>query len=130
MGIEARNVTKRYGDNLVLDDVSVRVPDGSLTALLGPSGGGKSTLLRVIAGLEAPDEGSVIIGDDEVTRHPPQKRDVGFVFQHYAAFKHMTVADNVGFGMTVRKRPKAEVKARVQELLDLVGLGRLGSRYP
>ena len=89
MGIEARNVTKRYGDFAALDDVSVAVPDGSLTALLGPSGGGKSTLLRVIAGLEEPDAGTVIIGEEEVTDHPPQRREVGFVFQHYAAFKHM-----------------------------------------
>jgi len=130
MGIEARNVSKRYGDFLALDDVSVAVPDGSLTALLGPSGGGKSTLLRVIAGLEEPDEGTVVIGEEEVTNHPPQRRDVGFVFQHYAAFKHMTVADNVGFGLAVKKRPKDQIKARVQELLDLVGLSHLGKRYP
>jgi sulfate/thiosulfate transport system ATP-binding protein len=130
MGIETRNVSKRYGDNLVLDDVSVAVPDGSLTALLGPSGGGKSTLLRVIAGLEEPDAGTVIIGGEEVTGHPPQRREVGFVFQHYAAFKHMTVSDNVAFGLTVRRRPKAERNARVKELLDLVGLGHLGARYP
>ena len=130
MGIETRNVTKRYGDNLVLDDVSVAVPDGSLTALLGPSGGGKSTLLRVIAGLEEPDEGTVVIGDEIVTDYPPQRREVGFVFQHYAAFKHMTVADNVAFGLTVRKRPKDQRNARVKELLDLVGLGHLGKRYP
>src|SRR3954468_9231416 len=130
MGIEARNVTKRYGDFLALDDVSVSVRDGSLTALLGPSGGGKSTLLRVIAGLEEPDEGTVIIGEEEVTSHPPQRREVGFVFQHYAAFKHMTVADNVAFGLTVRKRPKPQREARVKELLELVGLGHLGKRYP
>src|SRR5918998_3726609 len=125
MGIEARNVTKRYGEFTALDDVSVAVRDGSLTALLGPSGGGKSTLLRVIAGLEEPDSGTVIIGDQEVTNHPPQRREVGFVFQHYAAFKHMSVADNVGFGLAVKKRPKAEIRARVQELLDLVGLSHL-----
>src|ERR671923_446560 len=113
MGIEARNVTKRYGDFTALDDVTVTVRDGSLTALLGPSGGGKSTLLRVIAGLEEPDEGTVIIGDEEVTEYPPQRREVGFVFQHYAAFKHMTVADNVAFGLVVRKRPKDQVKSRV-----------------
>src|SRR3954468_24142310 len=130
MGIETRNVIKRYGDNLVLDDVSVVVPDGSLTALLGPSGGGKSTLLRVIAGLEEPDSGTVVIGGDEVTDYPPQRREVGFVFQHYAAFKHMTVADNVAFGLTVRRRPKAQTKARVKELLELVGLSHLGKRYP
>ena len=130
MGIEARNVTKRYGEFAALDDVSVAVADGSLTALLGPSGGGKSTLLRVIAGLEEPDAGTVIIGEHEVTDHPPQRREVGFVFQHYAAFKHMSVADNVAFGLTVRKRPKDQVKARVHELLDLVGLSHLGERYP
>src|SRR3954454_17989541 len=130
MGIEARNVTKRYGEFTALDDVSVAVRDGSLTALLGPSGGGKSTLLRVIAGLEEPDAGTVIIGEQEVTDHPPQRREVGFVFQHYAAFKHMTVADNVAFGLTVRRRPKAQVRARVQELLELVGLAHLGKRYP
>ena len=130
MGIEARNVTKRYGEFAALDDVSVAVPDGSLTALLGPSGGGKSTLLRVIAGLEEPDQGTVVIGDQEVTDHPPQRREVGFVFQHYAAFKHMTVADNVAFGLAVRKRPKDQTRARVQELLDLVGLSHLGKRYP
>ncbi len=130
MGIEARNVTKRYGEFTALDDVSVAVPDGSLTALLGPSGGGKSTLLRVIAGLEEPDDGTVIIGEQEVTNHPPQRREVGFVFQHYAAFKHMSVADNVAFGLTVRKRPKDQITARVRELLDLVGLSHLGERYP
>ena len=130
MGIEARNVTKHYGEFLALDDVSVAVRDGSLTALLGPSGGGKSTLLRVIAGLEEPDAGTVIIGEQEVTNHPPQRRDVGFVFQHYAAFKHMSVADNVGFGLAVKKRPKDQNAARVQELLDLVGLSHLGKRYP
>src|SRR5918997_683979 len=130
MGIEARNVTKRYGDFAALDDVSVSVRDGSLTALLGPSGGGKSTLLRVIAGLEEPDEGTVIIGEQEVTHHPPQRREVGFVFQHYAAFKHMTVADNVGFGLAVKKRPKAEISDKVGELLHLVGLEHLGKRYP
>jgi sulfate/thiosulfate transport system ATP-binding protein len=130
MAIEARNITKRFGDYLALDDVSVSVPDGSLTALLGPSGSGKSTLLRVIAGLEAPDSGSVLIGREEVTNHPARKRGVGFVFQHYAAFKHMTVSDNVAFGLTVRKKPKDERKAKVKELLELVGLGHLGDRYP
>jgi sulfate transport system ATP-binding protein len=130
MAIEARNITKRFGDYVALDDVSVSVPDGSLTALLGPSGSGKSTLLRVIAGLEEPDSGSVLIGREEVTHTPARKRGVGFVFQHYAAFKHMTVSDNVAFGLTVRKKPKAERKAKVKELLDLVGLGHLGDRYP
>jgi sulfate/thiosulfate transport system ATP-binding protein len=130
MAIEARNITKRFGDYVALDDVSVSVPDGSLTALLGPSGSGKSTLLRVIAGLERPDAGTVLIGRQEVTNKPARSRGVGFVFQHYAAFKHMTVADNVAFGLTVRKRPKDERKAKVKELLELVGLGHLGDRYP
>ncbi|HYV17015.1 MAG TPA: TOBE-like domain-containing protein, partial [Conexibacter sp.] len=113
-----------------LDDVSLDVPDGSLTALLGPSGSGKSTLLRVIAGLEEPDGGEVIIGDQLATDLPPQRRNVGFVFQHYAAFKHMTVRDNVAFGLTVRKRPKAEVRERVDELLGIVGLAGYQARYP
>ena len=130
MGIEARNVTKRYGDFAALDDVSVAVRDGSLTALLGPSGGGKSTLLRVIAGLEQPDAGQVVIHGEDTTGMRTQDRNVGFVFQHYAAFKHMTVADNVGFGLAVKKRPKDQIAARVQELLDLVGLSHLGKRYP
>jgi sulfate/thiosulfate transport system ATP-binding protein len=130
MAIEARNITKRFGDYLALDDVDVSVPDGSLTALLGPSGSGKSTLLRVIAGLETPDSGTVLIGREDVTSTPARKRGVGFVFQHYAAFKHMTVSDNVAFGLTVRKRPKDEKKAKVKELLELVGLGHLGDRYP
>jgi sulfate/thiosulfate transport system ATP-binding protein len=130
MAIEANSVTKRFGEFLALDDVSVRVDDGALTALLGPSGSGKSTLLRIIAGLETPDSGSVHIGDEEVTATPARSRGVGFVFQHYAPFKHMTVHDNVAFGLTVRKRPKDEVRARVQELLALVRLDGLAQRYP
>jgi sulfate transport system ATP-binding protein len=130
MAIEARNITKRFGDYVALDDVSVSVPDGSLTALLGPSGSGKSTLLRVIAGLETPDAGNVRIGREDVTATPARSRGVGFVFQHYAAFKHMTVADNVAFGLAVRKRPKAERREKVAELLELVGLSHLGERYP
>jgi sulfate/thiosulfate transport system ATP-binding protein len=128
--IEARNITKRFGDFLALDDVSVDVPAGSLTALLGPSGSGKSTLLRVIAGLERPDAGSVLLDGDDVTRRPPQKRGVGFVFQHYAAFKHMTVWDNVAFGLTIRRASKANVRERVAELLELVQLSGLAKRYP
>src|ERR1700704_4652393 len=107
MAIEVRSVYKRFGDFVALDDVSLTVPDGSLTALLGPSGGGKSTLLRVIAGLESPDAGEVIIDGNQMVGVPPQKRGVGLVFQHYAAFKHMSVRDNVGFGLKIRKRPKA-----------------------
>ncbi len=128
--ISVRNVTKRFGDFVALDGVSVDVSSGALLALLGPSGSGKSTLLRVIAGLERPDTGDVFISGREATRLRPQERGVGFVFQHYAPFKHMTVADNVAFGLTVRKRPKAEISARVHELLELVQLQGFGDRYP
>jgi sulfate transport system ATP-binding protein len=130
MGIAVVEVSKRFGDFPALRDVSLAIPEGSLTALLGPSGSGKSTLLRVIAGLEQPDAGQVLIGDDDVTRTPARARGVGMVFQHYAAFKHMTVYDNVAFGMTVRKRPKAEIEKRVHELLELVQLEGLAARYP
>jgi sulfate transport system ATP-binding protein len=130
MAIEARNVTKRFGEFVALDDVSVEVESGSLTALLGPSGSGKSTLLRVIAGLEVADAGDVFISGKEATALAPQKRGVGFVFQHYAPFKHMTVWDNVAFGLAIRKRPKAEIAKRVDELLGLVQLAGLGKRYP
>ena len=130
MSIIVDSVTKRFGDFVALDDVSLEVRDGSLTALLGPSGGGKSTLLRVIAGLETPDTGSVEIGGQDATATPPQRRNVGFVFQHYAAFKHMTVAKNVAFGLTIRKRPKEEIEAKVEELLALVHLDGFAHRYP
>ena len=128
--ISASGVSKHYGDFAALDDVSIDIEAGQLTALLGPSGSGKSTLLRVIAGLETPDTGRVVIGDRDVTDVPPQGRDIGFVFQHYAAFKHMTVRDNVGFGLKVRKRPKAEINAKVDELLGIVGLAGYQERYP
>jgi sulfate/thiosulfate transport system ATP-binding protein len=130
MGITVVDVTKRFGDFVALDDVSVAIPEGSLTALLGPSGSGKSTLLRVIAGLEEPDAGQVLLGDHDVTRQPARARGVGMVFQHYAAFKHMTVWENVAFGLKVRKRPKAEIENRVHELLELVQLEGLAKRYP
>jgi sulfate transport system ATP-binding protein len=130
MSIQVENVSKRFGDFAALDDVSLTVPDGSLTALLGPSGGGKSTLLRVIAGLEEPDRGGVQISGKDATSLPPQQRGVGFVFQHYAAFKHMTVWQNVAFGLKIRKRAKAEVERRVSELLELVHLDGLADRYP
>ncbi len=130
MAIEVRNVGKRFGDFVALEDVSITVGDGALTALLGPSGSGKSTLLRVIAGLETPDTGEVVIGEHDVTDAPARTRGVGFVFQHYAPFKHMTVHDNVAFGLSVRKRPKDEIRARVKELLGLVRLDGLAERYP
>jgi sulfate transport system ATP-binding protein len=128
--IDVRDVTKRYEDFTALQDVCLHVPQGSLTALLGPSGSGKSTLLRVIAGLEVPDGGEVVIDGDDATRVPARQRGVGFVFQHYAAFKHMTVRANVGFGLRVRHRPKAEIAARVDELLALVHLEGWAERYP
>jgi sulfate/thiosulfate transport system ATP-binding protein len=123
-------VTKRFNGFTALRDVSVAIPEGSLTALLGPSGSGKSTLLRVIAGLEQPETGQVLIGGEDVTSKPARTRGVGMVFQHYAAFKHMTVWDNVAFGLTIRKRPRAEIKQRVHELLELVQLEGLAKRYP
>jgi sulfate transport system ATP-binding protein len=123
-------VSKSFGDFAALHDVSIEIPSGSLTALLGPSGGGKSTLLRVIAGLEHPDTGLVEIDGTEATSLPPQRRGVGFVFQHYAAFKHMNVWRNVAFGLQIRKRPKAEIKQRVAELLELVHLEQFAHRYP
>ncbi|HKG43540.1 MAG TPA: TOBE-like domain-containing protein [Gaiellaceae bacterium] len=130
MGIAVIDVTKSFGEFTALTNVSVAIPEGSLTALLGPSGSGKSTLLRVIAGLEAPDSGQVLMGDEDVTDRPARVRGVGMVFQHYAAFKHMTVYDNVAFGLTIRKRPRAEIKQRVDELLELVQLEGLSKRYP
>jgi sulfate transport system ATP-binding protein len=130
MAIDVRNVSKSFNGFKALDDVSLSVPDGSLTALLGPSGGGKSTLLRVIAGLEAPDAGEVLFSGEAVTNLPAQDRGVGFVFQHYAAFKHMTVRDNIAFGLKIRKRPNDEIRDRVDELLALVHLGGWAARYP
>ena len=130
MAIRIDHVTKRFGDFVALDDVSLDIPDGELTALLGPSGSGKTTLLRIIAGLEMPDTGRIWLGDREVTRVAPQHRGIGFVFQHYAPFKHMTVRDNVAFGLSIRKRPKDEIRSRVSELLRLVQIEQFGDRYP
>ena len=128
--ISVTGVSKRFGDFQALDDVSLQVPEGSLTALLGPSGSGKSTLLRIVAGLEMPDAGAVVIDGRDQTGVPAQRREIGFVFQHYAAFKHMSVRENVAFGLKIRKRPKAEIAARVDELLGIVGLSGYQDRYP
>ena len=128
--ITVTGARKSYGTFAALDGVSVEIPTGSLTALLGPSGSGKSTLLRSIAGLEGLDQGSVVINGKDVTGIAPQQRGIGFVFQHYAAFKHMTVRDNVAFGLKIRKRPKAEIARKVDELLEIVGLDGFQHRYP
>jgi len=130
LAIAIQQVTKRFGDFVALDNVSLAVADRSLTALLGPSGSGKSTLLRVVAGLERPNRGEVWINGRTVTSEPPQRRGVGFVFQHYAVFRHMTVWNNVAFGLKVRRRPRAEIRDRVRELLELVQLETVADRYP
>jgi sulfate transport system ATP-binding protein len=130
MRIDVRSVSKHFGDFTALDDVSLEVPEGSLTALLGPSGSGKSTLLRIIAGLEVGDRGEVWIDEHDVTRARPQERAVGFVFQHYAPFAHMSVRENVAFGLRIRKRPKPEVQRRVDELLKIVGLTKWAEQRP
>jgi sulfate/thiosulfate transport system ATP-binding protein len=130
MGIEAHAVTKRFGEFTALSDVDLSVPSGELTALLGPSGGGKSTMLRIIGGLEDPDAGTIEIDGADATRVPAQRRNVGFVFQHYAAFKHLTVFRNVAFGLEIRRRPKDEIRRRVGELLELVHLEQFADRLP
>jgi sulfate transport system ATP-binding protein len=130
VSIEVRNVSKRFGSFQALEDVSLDVDGGALTALLGPSGSGKSTLLRIIAGLEFPDSGEIRLAGEDATPLTTQQRGVGFVFQHYAAFKHMSVRDNIAFGLKIRKRPKDEVRSRVDELLELVQLQGFGDRYP
>jgi sulfate transport system ATP-binding protein len=130
MSIDVQNISKNFGDFTALQDVSLQVPEGSLTALLGPSGSGKSTLLRIIAGLEFPDSGTVEIDGADLSNVRPQKRGIGFVFQHYAAFTHMSVRENVAFGLRIRKRPRAEVKERVDELLALVGLTKWAEQRP
>ena len=130
MGIAAENVTKRFGDFVALNDVSIDVPDGGLTALLGPSGSGKSTLLRVIAGLEEPDEGRVVIQGQDSTAVRVQDRNVGFVFQHYAAFKHMTVYNNIAYGLKIRGEGSGKIRERVRQLIELVHLQGFENRYP
>jgi sulfate/thiosulfate transport system ATP-binding protein len=130
MGISVVEVSKHFNGHVALEDVSLSIASGSLTALLGPSGSGKSTLLRVIAGLEKPDSGQVLIEDVDVTNQPARQRGIGFVFQHYAAFKHMTVWDNVAFGLKIRRRKRSEIRERVAELLQLVQLEPFAKRYP
>jgi len=130
MSISIKDVCKSFGGYVALDNVSLEVPDGALLALLGPSGSGKTTLLRVIAGLEVADSGTVRYQDEDVTHHSARERKVGFVFQHYALFRHMTVAENIGYGLKVRKAPKDKIRTRVAELLKLIRLEGLQSRYP
>jgi sulfate transport system ATP-binding protein len=130
VGIVVRDLRKRFGDFRAVDGVSFEVPSGQLVALLGPSGSGKSTILRIIAGLEPPDSGEVALTGEEATHLPVQRRGVGFVFQHYALFRHMTVRQNVAFGLEIQKRPRREIRERVDELLELVQLRGMAERYP
>ncbi len=130
MSITASNITKRFGSFVAVDDVTVSCPSGQLVALLGPSGSGKTTLLRIISGLEAADTGTVRYETEDITHRSAKDRHVGFVFQHYALFRHMTVFENVAFGLRVRKRPEAEVQSRVRELLRLVRLEEKAQQYP
>ena len=134
MSIEIRNISKHFSRFSALDDVSLDVPGGELVALLGPSGCGKTTLLRIIAGLETPDGGTIRFDGEEATARGVRERQVGFVFQHYALFRHMTVFENVAFGLRVRDRAtrpnESEIRRRVHELLDLVQLDWLADRYP
>lgn len=130
MGIIVENVSKQFGSFKAVDEVSLEIKSDSLVALLGPSGSGKSTLLRLIAGLEMPDSGRIWLTGQDATQKPVQERNIGFVFQHYALFKHMSVRQNIAFGLEIRKTPKAKTKARVEELLELVQLKGLSDRYP
>lgn len=130
MSILIRDVSKRFGDFQALEDINLEIKEGSLVALLGPSGSGKSTLLRAIAGLQPPDTGQIIIYGEDTTYLDVKKRNIGFVFQHYALFKEMTVRDNIAFGLDIRKAPRPQIKQRVDELLSVIKLEGLGDRYP
>jgi sulfate transport system ATP-binding protein len=130
MSIVIRDVSKNFGDFKVLQEINLEIKEGSLVALLGPSGSGKSTLLRAIAGLQPPDTGKIIIYGEDMTYLDVKKRNIGFVFQHYALFKEMTVRDNIAFGLDIRKAPRSQIKQRVDELLALIKLEGLGDRYP
>jgi sulfate transport system ATP-binding protein len=130
MSIAVQNLTKRFNKLIAVDNVSFSVETGALMALLGPSGSGKSTLLRMIAGLEIPDSGEIRIIGEETTKRTAKERNVGFVFQHYALFRHMTVAENIAFGLKVRSASKEEQRSRVNELLNLISLDGLENRYP
>ena len=130
MGITVEGVTKRFGSFLALDDINLEVKTGYLVALLGPSGSGKSTLLRAIAGLEQPDTGRIYLTGRDATYQTVQERNIGFVFQHYALFKHLTVRENIAFGLDIRKVSKPKALNRADELLELVQLKGLGNRYP
>src|SRR4026207_1840827 len=130
MSIQLSNISKSFGDFAAVRDISLEIPSGQLVALLGPSGSGKTTLLRIIAGLEAPDKGTIAFhGEDTTTRHVPH-RQVGFVFQHYALFRHMSVFENVAFGLRVRRTPESVVRERVGELLHLIRLEGYEKRFP
>src|SRR5437868_5123776 len=130
MSISVKQVSKSFGSFRALEHVSLEIEGGSLVALLGPSGSGKTTLLRIIAGLENPTSGTVESYGEDVTNRAAQERNVGFVFQHYALFRHMTVFENVAFGLRVRKKPKDGITKKVRELLHLVRLERMEHRYP
>lgn len=130
MSIIVNQVSKKFGTFQALHPLSLQIPTGKLVALLGPSGSGKSTLLRVIAGLETPDAGSVTINGQDSTHLDVRHRNIGFVFQHYALFKHLTIRQNIAFGLEIRRHPRKQIQQRVSELLDLVQLAGLGDRYP